>query len=129
MSAEVIRLSTCKPRVTKVEKVRTIPNLFKNLLEKYKQRQDEIRRKKINFLTNEAYQYFYEILYHQIEFKKYEVDIPYFLKIEQCKKDAHEQASKAMLEVIEQKRVDECYKKRVAELKKAQRAVSKKHRG
>ena len=38
------------PRMSRVEKVSIIPRVFTNLFEAYKQKQHDIRRKKIQFL-------------------------------------------------------------------------------
>lgn len=112
MSVNVIRLRTDK--VEPVQKVKLLPNLFSNLLKQYRQKQDEIRQKKINFLFNEAYQYFYDLLETP---KIADVDLPEFIYEEQRKRTAYEKASKALLDVISDGRLNKCYSKRIKELR------------
>lgn len=112
MSVNVIRLRTDK--VEPVQKVKLLPNLFSNLLKRYREKQDEIRQKKINFLFNEAYQYFYDLLETP---KIADVDLPEFIYEEQRKRIAHEKASKALLDVISDGRLNKCYSRRVKELR------------
>ena len=101
-------------KVEKIEKVKLIPNLFTNLLNQYKKRQDELKQKKIDFLKNEAFKYFYDLLETpQIA----DVDLPEFIYEEQRRRIAYENASKAMLDVIANNRLNECYKKRIQEIK------------
>ncbi len=101
-------------QVKKVEKVKLIPNLFTNLLNQYKKRQDELKQRKIDFLKNEAFKYFYDLLETpQIA----DVDLPEFIYEEQRRRIAYENASRAMLDVIANNAVEECYKKRIQEIK------------
>ena len=71
MSANVIMLTQLKKvqHVNNCKKVSILPNLFSNLLKQYKEKQDEIKKKKINFLMQEAYRYFYDLL----EFQNYQM--------------------------------------------------------
>lgn len=112
MSVNVIRLRT--ERVEPVQKVKLLPNLFSNLLKQYRQKQNEIRQRKINFLFNEAYQYFYDLLETP---KVADVDLPEFIYEEQRKRVAWEKASKALLDVLADGRLNECYSRRMKELK------------
>lgn len=102
--------------VQKVKNVRCIPNLFANLLNQYKKRQDEIKQKKIKFLTDEAYRFYYDLLETP---KISDVDLPEFIYEEQRRRLAFEKASKAMLEVIKDNRINKCYNKRIQEIKAA----------
>ena len=104
-------------RVQAVQKVSIIPRVFTQLFEMYQKRQHDIRRKKIEFLHKQAFQYFYDI---QVipEQKSDSNDIPYFVLEEQRKRRAYDQASKALLDVIKDCRIDECYTRRVKELRK-----------
>ena len=114
MSTNVITPAQFRKRVQPVKKVSVIPNLFSNLLNQYKAKQDEIKRKKINFLTNEAYNYFYDLLEcPQVA----DIDLPEFIYEEQRKKLAYQKASEALMEVIAEGRVEQCYSKRMKELK------------
>jgi hypothetical protein len=110
-----------KPRVEKNNKVSLLPNCFVFLLKMYKQKQDEIRQRKINFLEQQALEYF-ETVVPMPEIKVEEVDIPYFLKFETaCKRRSqfiHNKVAQVMLEVITNGRVNECYEKRKKELKR-----------
>lgn len=112
MSVNVIRLRT--ERVEPVQKVKLLPNLFSNLLKQYRQKQNKIRQRKINFLFNEAYQYFYDLLETP---KVADVDLPEFIYEEQRKRVAWEKASKALLDVLADGRLNECYSRRIKELK------------
>lgn len=112
MSVNVIKLRT--ERVEPVQKVKLLPNLFSNLLKQYRQKQNEIRQRKINFLFDEAYQYFYDLLETP---KVADVDLPEFIYEEQRKRVAWEKASKALLDVLADGRLNECYSRRMKELK------------
>lgn len=112
MSVNVIRLQT--ERVEPVQKVKLLPNLFSKLLKQYRQKQNEIRQRKINFLFDEAYQYFYDLLETP---KVADVDLPEFIYEEQRKRVAWEKASKALLDVLADGRLNECYSRRMKELK------------
>lgn len=112
MSVNVIRLRT--ERVEPIHKVKLLPNLFSNLLKQYRQKQNEIRQRKINFLFDEAYQYFYDLLETP---KVADVDLPEFIYEEQRKRVAWEKASKALLDVLADGRLNECYSRRMKELK------------
>ena len=112
MSVNVIRLRT--ERVEPVQKVKLLSNLFSNLLKQYRQKQNEIRQRKINFLFDEAYQYFYDLLETP---KVADVDLPEFIYEEQRKRVAWEKASKALLDVLADGRLNECYSRRMKELR------------
>ena len=115
MSSNVItpiqfkRIETTK----KVQNVKLLPNLFTNLLKQYKAKQNELKQKKIDFLTKEAYRYFYDLL----EFPKLsDVDLPEFIYEEQRKRIAYQKASKALIDVIAEGRLEKCYSARVKQL-------------
>lgn len=112
MSVNVIRLQT--ERVEPVQKVKLLPNLFSNLLKQYRQKQNEIRQKKIKFLFNQAYQYFYDLLETP---EVADIDLPEFIYEEQRKKVAYEKASRALLDVLADGRLNKCYSRRIKELK------------
>lgn len=90
-----------------------------NLYEEVKKKQDEILRKKTNFLYREAYRYYLD-LYLIRTANERRVDLPAFL-YEQgvviCS-EAKYNAEKVMLEVIKDGRVNHCYTKRIKELRK-----------
>lgn len=91
---------------------------FNNILENYKRKQDDLMKKKIEFLYHQAYQYFYDI---QETKKLADIDLPYFVYDEKRKKIAKEKATETMLEVIRENRVNQCYQKRVKELRRIQK--------
>lgn len=103
------------------QKVTILPSVFTKMLELYKERQDEIKRRKIIFLTQQAYQYYYDMQEGQ-ERKPYGIDLPEFILRRQAEQNrrqvAEYNAAQIMLQVIADNRVDECYRKRVKELKK-----------
>lgn len=100
----------------KQTKMKQFP-IWRIVLQKIQERQNEIYNRKVRFLLNQAYQYFYDI---QAPIVLSPVDIPYFLYEQRRKKIAYDEAVKALLTVIEARRVDECYRKRIKELKKGQ---------
>lgn len=109
-----------RKQVEPVKKITMLPNLFSNLLKQYKAKQDELKQKKIDFLTKEAYRYFYDLL----EFPKLaDVDLPEFIYEQDRKTRAYQLATKAMVDVIAEGRLNQCYAKRIEELK------TKKHKG
>lgn len=113
MSSNVIRLSrpVIHPEVREIRKVIPMPNLFTIILNAYKKKQDELKQRKIKILTDAVYKYFLDLFQNQ-EFKKWEseIDIPDFLKRKQRERQAQEETSKAMMKVINDNRVDECFK-------------------
>ena len=104
---------------TKVDNISFIPRLFTKMFENYKKHQDDIKRRKLDFLHGQAFQYFLDLeeadLCRQIQDKG--VNLPPFMLIEQARKRAYDKASIALLEVIKDCRVDECYSKRIKQLK------------
>ena len=78
--------------------------LFANLINVYKQHQDEIRRRKIEFLEKQAFDYFYTLY---AVFWSDSAEIPQFLQEAQAKKYAQEQSKKAVLDVIAENRLNE----------------------
>lgn len=110
------------PRMNRVEKVSIIPRVFTNLFEAYKQKQHDIRKKKIQFLEQQAFQYFYDVQEVSVpKVKKNELDLPYFVQEIQAEKRrreiAQDNASRVMLQVIRDNRINECYSKRVKQLR------------
>lgn len=97
-----------------------LPNVFNKLLNLYINHQNDIRKRKIVFLINEAYQYFYDSLIQEI--KTSGVDLPIFVLKEQIerrrKRLAEELSSQVVLQVIADGRVNECFSRRVNELRK-----------
>ena len=116
MSSNVItpiqfkRIETTK----KVQNVKLLPNLFTNLLKQYKAKQNKLKQKKIDFLTKEAYRYFYDLL--EIP-KLADVDLPEFVYEQQRRELAYQYAHKALLEVIANGRLNACYSARIKETK------------
>lgn len=93
-----------------------------NVYEEVKKKQDEILRKKINFLFREAYRYYLDLYLIRIANER-RIDLPAFM-YEQgmvtCE-EARYNAEKVMLDVIKDGRVNHCYSKRIKELRKQKR--------
>ena len=101
----------------KKEKVITFP-LFRLVFDKIRAIKNDIYLRKLNFLHNQAYIEFY----HQFAPRESSgVDIPAFMYEEQRRKRAYDEATKALLQVVKDCRVNECYKARKEELRKIQR--------
>jgi hypothetical protein len=98
----------------KEERVITFP-LFKLVFDKIKKIKNDIYQRKIEFLHNQAYIEFY---YQFAPRKSSGVDIPAFMYEEQRRKRAYDEATKALLQVIKDCRVNECYKARKEELRR-----------
>ena len=114
----------------KNNKILTIPNIFTSLYEKYKKRQDDITKKKIEFLQEQAFQYFYDIQENVAPINNEDkIEIPTFIqKIEIEKrriKIARDNANRAVLEVVKNKKVNECYQKRIKQLKQMAKQTRK----
>ena len=116
MGSNVIRLSrpVIHPEVREVRKVIQMPNLFTIILNTYKKKQDEIKQRKIKILTDAAYKYFLGLLKNEKLLSPNpalnSIDLPEFIYRERRKKLAREKASEAMMDVIKNNRVDECFK-------------------
>ncbi len=97
-----------------------LPHIFTKLLEMYKKYQNDVKNRKIEFLHKQAFQYFYEQL-DLPEVKEDGVDIPAFLQKHNAMRKnlllADSKASQVILQIITDDRVDECYSRRVKELK------------
>lgn len=102
-------------RISKINKFK-IYNPFSDLLNYIKEEQIKKRKEKLNFLLKQGYQYYYDLL--ETPQHVAEVDLPMFIYEQQRKDKAMELAHKALLDVIAHNRVNQCYKKRIAELKK-----------
>lgn len=90
-----------------------------NLYEETKRKQDEILRKKTNFLYREAYRYFLDLYLIKVANER-RVDLPAFMYERGyvvCK-EAMYKAEEVMLKVIKDGRVSQCYTKRIKELRK-----------
>lgn len=111
MSSKVIRLSRVQEKTREERKVINMPNLFTNLLRAYRQRQDELKQRKVNALYQAAYIYYFD--YFQMKEmlrERSEIEIPEFLKTEQIKKAAQERASEEVMKVIKENRINKCFK-------------------
>lgn len=94
-------------------------NFFHQVFEEIKRKQDDIKRKKTEFLYREAYRFFLDEYLMRIARERI-VDLPDFMYETGrviCK-EAQYKAEKAMLDVIKQNRINQCYTKRVNEIKK-----------
>ena len=83
-----------------------IPNIFKKLFETYIRKQTELRKKKIEFIYTQAYNFFYD-LQEPVQVK--ELDIPEFYYIERNKKQAKSLAYRYLIDVIRNNNVDARY--------------------
>lgn len=105
-----------------------LPQVFTKLLELYKQHQNKIKNRKIEFLTQQAFQYYYDHLL-MTETETAGVNFPDFILIKQAEQRrctiANQLAAQIMLQVIADNRVDECYSKRIKQLKSQKRTVRK----
>ena len=100
--------------------VKTLPAIvfFSKLFEEYKSRQDDIKRRKLNFLFREAYKNFYSQCYiqHSIrQIKSGKVDLPAF---EYAKRDARVAAIEVVMNIAKNNRINQCYTARINEYKK-----------
>lgn len=114
MTTNIITFPT--NRVVKTHKpVFSKYNPFANLFRRLKEQQRLKRKQKIDFLYQQAYQFYYDLLEtpHHVS----EVDLPPFIYEEQRKSTAAELAHKALLDVIADCRVEICYKKRIEAIK------------
>ena len=92
---------------------------FHNVFLEVKKRQDDIKRKKIEFLYKEAYRYFLDVYLMKIE-KHQIVDLPPFMYETGrviCK-EARMNAEQVLLDVIKANRINHCYTKRLNEVRK-----------
>ena len=118
------------PSKYKNNKVSVIPNIFTILYQSYKKRQDDIKQRKIDFLEKQAFQYFYDIQEDIIvERNSDKVELPHFIQEQENEKRrrkiAQDNASRAMLQVIEDGRVNECYSMRIKQLKQIEKQARK----
>lgn len=116
MSSNVIRLSSfmVQPHKNEVRKVVQMPNLFTRLVDAYKKKQDEIKQRKIEILTQAAFKHYLDLLETETKIFKVpylnEVDLPEFMYRIKRERIAKEQANKVMMDIIKNNRVDECYR-------------------
>lgn len=93
-------------------------NYFHNFFIELKKKQNDITRKKIEFLYQEAYKYFLDVYLDKIT-KENKVDLPPFF-YETGKAicaEAQSNAEQVMLDVIADNRVNQCYSKRLKQIK------------
>jgi len=99
-------------------KIKTLPAVvfLSNLYENYKQKQDDIKQRKLCFLYRQAYNNFYEqyLIKHTLRCKL-EIDLPPFLYAE---RDARAKAIEVVLQVAKDNRINQCYSARIKELRK-----------
>ncbi len=112
MSTKVIYLEQNQPAEKKNEPAK-FP-LWRVVFERIKEKKDELYNRKVAFLFQQAFQCFYDA---QEPVILSAVDIPYFFYERRRKKIAYDKAVKALLYVIKEKRVDECYRKRMKQIK------------
>lgn len=97
----------------------------KNLFESYKQNQDDFMRKKIDFLYKNTYKFYLDLYLTGVEQKSL-VDIPAYLYRKGHTKSmiASQYAMQAMISVIRDGRVNECYTNLVEYLKAQKKLLS-----
>ena len=95
----------------------TVPivQFIKNTVKQFHANNEREKLRKIRFLTEHTFDYY---LKSQPEIKLSEVDLPYFIYSEQQKKYAYDRTLEEMTKVIEECRVNQCYKNCVKELQK-----------
>ena len=86
-------------------------NFIKSLLFIFKHRKDEINKRKIKFLYQEAFNYYYDVL-ELLYASGNVIDLPFAIE-----KTAKNKAMNAMLKIIADGRINECYTKRIKQLK------------
>lgn len=94
-------------------------NYFHHLLEEKKARMDDIKRRKTEFLFAEAYTYFLDLYLTRTMASK-AVDLPpfYYTTGAAICSEAYHNAEVVMIDVINDNRINQCYTKRIKELKK-----------
>lgn len=116
--AKILNFQT-KQQPKQQQNIIVLPHIFSKLLEMYKKYKNGIENRKIEFLRHQAYQYFYDELEEKIEPE--EVDLPEFIlrvKAEEKRQRlANQYADQSILHIIALNKVDECYTRRVKELK------------
>lgn len=92
---------------------------FHQVFEEIKKKQDDIKRRKTEFLYKEAYRYYLDLYLMRIANEQI-IDLPPFMYetgrviCEEAKRNAE----KAMLDVIMADRIEYCYTKRIKDIKK-----------
>lgn len=92
------------------------PILFvRNLWENYKRQQDELNKRKLNFLYQQAYINFYEqlLIKHTLRIGE---DVDFHPSI-YAKREAEARAKEVVLKVAADGRINHCYRARVEELR------------
>lgn len=86
------------------------------LWEDYKRQQDDLTKKKMHFLEQQAFNNFYEqfLILHKNRIG-HNIDLPAYFY---AKKDAEAKAREVVLQVAANGRINQCYKARIDELKK-----------
>lgn len=94
-------------------------NYVHHLFEEQKAKMDDIKRRKAEFLFNEAYTHFLD-LYLTRTLASKTVDLPpfYYTTGAALCQEAFYRAESVMLDVIRDNRINQCYTKRINELKK-----------
>ena len=100
---------------------------IKNLFNKYKKNQDELTQRKIEFLKNEMYDYYLTLIINR-KHSSEKIDLypAIYEAREAMNPEAKSLSEEAIISVIKDGRVEECYSKRVRELKKLGRKPAKK---
>lgn len=99
------------------------PNVFKKLIEFQQKRKNEIRQKKINFLYNEAFQYFYDLQEAKEIINPGEIGFLPFVWEKQKRKQAEWEATHAILRLIAKDLIDISYSIRIKDIKNKKKAA------
>lgn len=117
--AKILNFQT-KQQPEQQQNIIVLPHIFSKLLKQYQKYQSDIKNKKIEFLKQQAFQYFYERQPVK-NIVPQGLDLPAFVLRQQEEEKrcsiAEFYASQVMITVIAEDRVDECYTRRVKELK------------
>lgn len=78
----------------------------------FQHRKDELNKRKIKFLYQEAFNYYYDVLELAEAAKTNVIELPFAIE-----KNAKNRAMNAVLKIIADGRINECYSKRIKQLK------------
>lgn len=98
-----------------------LQKFFHNMFEDLRKKQNDMTKKKIDFLYNEAYKYFLDVYLDRIA-KQQILDLPPFFYTtgKVICEEAKSQAEQVMLDVIADGRINHCYSKRMKQVRNCQ---------
>ncbi len=92
-----------------------VVQFIKNTINQFQANKEREKLRRIRFLTQQTFEHY---LKAQPKIELAEVDLPYFIYTEQQRKYAYDRTVQEMTRVIEECRVNQCYKNCVKELQK-----------